>query len=339
MQKKYTVTSPANIAFIKYWGRSDHKLFIPANSNISMNLSSCFTVTTACLTNKKEDEVFVKFHNTGFRRLSPQDHKSKALFAQIKRIRKFAKTNKKVKIYSQNNFPADAGIASSASSFSALTGVLLLAYGLKNLFEDKLEFSKQIRLCGSGSAVRSCMDGFVEFKTGKDHDSSFAVQIADNNHWDLIDIVVIVNDEKKKVSSSEGHELAETSSFFRQRIKDIPKRMADCKKAILDKDLKKLGEITEEDCLSMISVMLTSKPPILYWNEGSISLINSVYSWRENDKLPVYFSFDAGANAHLITEKKYQKKVLNKLKTNPFVKSTIINYVDKGTRITNKHLF
>lgn len=337
--KKYTVTSPANIAFIKYWGRSDHKLFIPANSNISMNLSSCLTTTTACLTDSKEDEVLVRFHNQKYQKLSPKDHKSKALFAQIKRIRKLSKYNKKVKIYSQNNFPADAGIASSASSFSALTSVLLLTYELKDLFNNKKELSKQIRLCGSGSAVRSCMDGFVKFKTGKDHDSSFATQIADHNHWDLIDIVAIVDDKKKKVSSSLGHELAETSSFFNQRIKDISKRMKACEKAILEKDLKKLGEITEEDCLSMISVMMTSKPSVIYWNEGSISLINSVYSWRENDNLPVYFSFDAGANAHLITEKKYQTKVLNKLKKNPFIKSTIINNVDKGTRITNKHLF
>ena len=43
---KATALAPSNIAFIKYWGKKDAKLRIPANSSISMNLSDVYTTTT-----------------------------------------------------------------------------------------------------------------------------------------------------------------------------------------------------------------------------------------------------------------------------------------------------
>ena len=126
---------------------------------------------------------------------------------------------------SKNNFPSDAGIAASASSFSALTSALLVAFGMKEKFDDKEELSRQIRLCGSSSAIRSAYGGFVELVAGKGHKDTVAVQIADKNHWNLVDVVVVVNPERKIVSSSRGHILADTSPYFETRIKEMKKRI------------------------------------------------------------------------------------------------------------------
>lgn len=337
---KYTVQAPSNIAFVKYWGRADHKLFIPKNNSISMNLSNCLTVTTAEVSDEFEnDEVYVKFHNENdFVKVERDSIKNSDLYEQIKRIRKIAGSNQKVKVMSENNFPADAGIASSASGFAALTGVLLLVYGLKEKFEDVKEFSKEIRLCGSASAVRSVTDGFVELLAGN-HENTYAVQIADAKHWDLVDIVAIVDPDKKKVSSSQGHEIADTSPFMKARVEEVKSRIKIVRQAILDKDIRKLGPEIEKDSTSMHSVMMTSTPPAYYWAPGSIRIMKEVMDWRENDDLQAYFTFDAGANAHVICEKKDAKEVQKRLEAIEFVKWTIYNEVGQGPKILDKHLF
>lgn len=45
MMKKVAV-APANIAFIKYWGKINEELRLPANPSISMNLSEAYTTTS-----------------------------------------------------------------------------------------------------------------------------------------------------------------------------------------------------------------------------------------------------------------------------------------------------
>ena len=57
---KITAKAPANIAFIKYWGKKDERLRLPANSSISMNLSNAFTITSVEFSEKlKEDSLLL----------------------------------------------------------------------------------------------------------------------------------------------------------------------------------------------------------------------------------------------------------------------------------------
>ncbi|MBP9691051.1 diphosphomevalonate decarboxylase [Candidatus Woesebacteria bacterium] len=336
---KITVTAPANIAFIKYWGRADHNLFLPLNNSISMTMSGCMTKTTCEIVESESDSVEVKFFGKEYIQMTPDSIKTRNIFDQIQRLREIAGSTMCVRIKTENNFPADAGIASSASGFAALTGALLLAYGLTEKFEDKQEFSRQVRLCGSGSAVRSVYGGFVEMLAGHDHNSSYAVQIAKENHWDLVDIVAVIEPGKKKISSSEGHEAAETSPFMNARVEDTNKRVPIVRKAILEKDFETLGMHIEKDSLSMHSVMMTQTPHAMYWRPGSISIMQDVCSWREDEHLLSYATFDAGANAHVICQKKDAPKVESKLKANPFVKSTIYNEPAPGVQQINTHLF
>ena len=56
--EKTTVKSPANIAFIKYWGKKDKDLRLPLNNSISMNLSGAFSLTTVEFSpDFKRDEI------------------------------------------------------------------------------------------------------------------------------------------------------------------------------------------------------------------------------------------------------------------------------------------
>jgi Mevalonate pyrophosphate decarboxylase len=58
--KKIKAKAHSNIAFIKYWGKKDEKLRIPANSSISMNLSDAYTITSIQLKESlKSDKVYI----------------------------------------------------------------------------------------------------------------------------------------------------------------------------------------------------------------------------------------------------------------------------------------
>src|SRR3989338_242067 len=296
--KKITVKSPANIAFIKYWGQTKQNLFIPRNNNISMTLSDCQTITTIEKDPKLKEDIIELQKGDGYSPLLKDTHKGKNAYEQINRIRKLSKSKDKVRIRSKNTFPSDAGIASSASGFSALTGALLLA-----------------------------------------HDQSYAVQIADEKSWDLVDIVAIVSSEKKKTSSSQGHAAVDSSPYYKTRLAEMQPRIKTTREAILAKDIRKLGVCTEEDTISLHIVMMSSKPPAYYWEPGTIAVMKAVMNWREADNIQAYFSIDAGANVHVICEKKDAKKVEKRLQAIPFVKSTIYNEPCAGTHEIKRHLF
>ena len=45
---------------------------------------------------------------------------------------------------------------------------------------------------------------------------------------------------------------------------------------------------------------MSSTPPILYWEPGTLAVIRSVRRLREQDGVPCAFTMDAGANVHVI---------------------------------------
>jgi diphosphomevalonate decarboxylase len=337
--KKVTVQSPANIAFIKYWGQTAENIYIPRNNNISMTLSSCQTITTVERSSEFKTDAIELYNGVNYAPLSKNTHKGKKAYEQIDRIRKMSDSTDRVLIRSKNSFPSDAGIASSASGFSALTAALLLAFDQKDKFNNKRELSKEVRLSGSGSAARSVFGGFVQLLTGSSHDESYAIQIADENHWDLVDIVAIVNNMKKKVTTSEGHAAADSSPYFKTRLHEMQPRIKNTLEAIKTKDIYKLGPAIEEDTISMHSVMMTSKPPAYYWEPGTVSVMKAVMEWRETDNIQSYFSIDAGANVHVICEEKDATEVERRLNNLDLVKNTIYNEPCAGTHEITDHLF
>jgi len=325
---KATAVSPANIAFIKFWGKRDPLLNIPFNNSISMNLSNCLTTTTVEFSsNFLDDSISVDGKEV-------LDSKKDRVVRILNLVRKKSKIDLKAKVISQNNFPQGAGIASSASAFSALALASSKAAGFS--FPQK-QLSILARR-GSGSACRSVIDGFSEWKAGDSDSSSYAIQIAEPDYWHLVDVVAITNKEEKKVGSTEGHERVTTSPYFRLRLKRLPKKMKSIKEAFIAKDFLSFGNLLEEEAVDLHLMAMTSTPPVFYWNEGTMEIIHAVQEWRKSG-LNVFFTIDAGPNVHLICLRKDAKKVSDEAKKLKNVAFTIINEPCKGTHLTDKHLF
>lgn len=327
MTRKASALAPSNIAFIKYWGKRNPRLNTPFGGSISMNLSEYQTTTTVQFTQLNRDEVVIDGEvAVGKEEVRVARH--------IDRIRSLAGVRLGAQVESRNNFPVGVGIASSASGFAALTLAATRASGLR-LSQKRL--SALARL-GSGSACRSIPDGFVEWVTGRRDQESYAFSIHPPDYWDIRDVVVLVSTKKKSVGSSEGHALARTSPFFRARIRSLDDRLRRLKRALRERDFSAFGRLVEEEALNMHAVMLTSTPPLVYWEPGTLAVMKQVGVWRARG-MESYFTLDAGPTVHVMCRAGDAEVLARRLRRIPGVIEVSVNRPAVGARVVKEDLF
>lgn len=331
-QYKATARAGSNIAFIKYWGVADPRLNLPLNNSISMTLGSLHTTTTVewdTAGRLSTDQVTIDGEiATG--------KKAERVTTHLNIIRHLAGDRSyRARVVSRNNFPMASGIASSASAFAALTVAACAALQLQF---SPVELSAIARR-GSGSASRSLFGGYVEWEQGRDDATSVAHQLFPAEYWNLRDVVAIISSAEKAVSSQNGHILAVSSPLNAARVDSLHSALQEVRAAINLRDLSRLGPIIERDALAMHAVMMTSRPSLLYWQPGTLEVLQAVRRWREEDGFPVYFTIDAGPNVHLICEPAFERELLKRLQTLSGVRSVITSGPGNGPELLEQHLF
>ncbi len=298
-----TAQSSPNIAFIKYWGNRDQALRLPRNPSLSMNLAGLETRTTVTFDEAlAEDTVTIG----GALQTGPARER---VTAHLDLIRRRAQITTRARVTSHNNFPAGAGIASSASAFAALT---LAAAAAAGLTLPEAELSALARR-GSGSACRSVPGGFTEWRMGSGDADSFAVSIAPPEHWALADVIALLSAAHKATGSTEGHALADTSPLQAGRVLGAADRLARCRAALLARDFAVFADVIEADSTLMHAVMMTSTPPLYYWEPLTLAVMKSIQAWRAGG-LPVAFTIDAGPNVHCLCPAEHAAEVERRLK-------------------------
>jgi diphosphomevalonate decarboxylase len=284
-----TAQASPNIAFVKYWGNRDDELRIPSNGSISMTLRGLYTTARVSFDPAAREDTLV---------IGGQPASADAahrVSAHLDLVRMIAREDLRARVESFSNFPADSGIASSASAFAAITLAGVAACGLPL---DSPSVSRLARR-GSGSACRSVFGGFVEWQAGDSDVTSFAAPLALPDHWPLVDLIAVVSQVPKGAGSTEGHRLAATSPLQEARVLDAPRRLTACRQAILQRDFDALAEVVELDSLLMHAVMMTSSPPLQYWRPSTLSILNAVAEWRRRGA-GVCATVDAGPNVHCV---------------------------------------
>lgn len=158
---------------------------------------------------------------------------------------------------------------------------------------------------GSGSACRSLYGGFVQWQMGTQPDGSdsMAVQLADEKFWpEMRMLILVVNDAKKAVSSTDGMQMtAQHSELFRHRVDSIvPARVTAMRAAIRDRDFTAFAELTMKDSNQFHAVCLDTYPPIRYMTDVSHKIVTVVHKYNEQrGSAKVAYTFDAGPNACL----------------------------------------
>ncbi|MDT8897910.1 diphosphomevalonate decarboxylase [Thermanaerothrix sp. 4228-RoL] len=317
-----TALAHPNIAFIKYWGNRDPELRLPANGSLSMNLAGLMTRTRVQFDpTLAHDQIWL---NGQFLEGRARDR----VVQFLDLIRAWAGVALAARVESENNFPAGAGLASSAAAFAALALATTAALGL-HLDEPTLS---RLARRGSGSAARSVPGGFVEWQPGRGDADSYAFSIAPPEHWPLIDCVAVIEATHKAVGSSEGHRLAATSPLQSARVVDTPRRLRLARQAILRRDFEALAEVAEQDSMMMHAVMMTSHPPLIYWQGTSVDLMRAVTAWRR-EGVAAFYTLDAGPNVHVICLPQDAETVKARLKAFSGVKEVIVAGVGGAARL------
>lgn len=295
-------TSAPNIALIKYWGNRNEILRLPAADSLSITLDQPVVEVVVGHSDEFSARSFepdgVERTLTGgeVARLEKHFFLAKEYLNTIGAAQTFPAS---VSLEIRSKIPPSIGLASSSAVFSALAE----AYAGFTEGISRRDVSILARL-GSGSASRSVFGGFVAMVagTGEEVDSSYAEEIAPQNHWALHDVIIVPTEKQKTVGSTEGHALARTSPFFEARLREMPRRQKECIEAIQQKDFEKLQKVSEEDCLDMHAVMRSSIPSLDYLSGETHRIIRDIEALRTREDLAVLFTMDAGPTVHLICE-------------------------------------
>lgn len=312
-----THQSPSNIALVKYWGKYGRQY--PRNASISFTLSKAITTTQLSYQwkqNQQDQNISLQF---------TFENKVNELFARkminflesITDIFPFL-PQLDLQISSSNSFPHSSGIASSASSMSALALCLCaLEQQLFGTLTDKqmfLQKASYIARLGSGSACRSvyakaAVWGKTEAVTGSSND--YAVSFGDQLHpifEGFGDAILIVSRAEKKVSSRAGHALMNTHPFAPIRYEQAQAHMKALAKVLQTGDLERFIEIVELEALTLHGLMMSSTPSYTLMEPNTLEVIKKIRAFREETKLPICFTLDAGPNVHVLYPQSIRQK-------------------------------
>jgi diphosphomevalonate decarboxylase len=287
-----TARARTNIALVKYWGKRDVSLNLPAVGSVSMTLSALHTTTTVRFDSLlRADAVLLD-------RGPAKPEEARRVSALLDRVRSMARLSAGAEVTSENNFPTTAGLASSASGFAALAAAASEAAGLSLSLAALAQLARQ----ASGSAPRSLLGGFVELPAGTEADGRdcLPAQILPPEAWDIRMLVVLVTQEAKEVGSTAGMELTrETSPYYEAWVRTHPPDMDEAIAAIRQRDLPRLGEVAEHSCFKMHGCMSGSLPALIYWRGTTIDVLRRVFELRRAG-LPGWATVDAGPHVKVL---------------------------------------
>lgn len=326
-------SAPSNIALVKYWGKKENQ--IPANPSISFTLKNCKTITKLAFAKKEIDNDFS--FDLLFEGKPKEDFKPKIqkFFERIEMYCPYLKSYH-FTIDTENTFPHSSGIASSASGMAALSmNIMSLEKALNPSMTDEYFYQKASFLArlGSGSACRSIKGSIVvwgkhaEIKGSSDlFGVGFPSKIHSNfNNYQ--DTILLVDKGEKQVSSTVGHDLMHNHPFAKQRFEQAHQNLSAMKTILESGNLEEFIKITESEALTLHAMMMTSMPYFILMKPNTLEIINRIWKFRNETKIPVCFTLDAGANVHILYPENVRESVLQ------FITSELVGYCQNGQYI------
>ena len=287
MDVRVEASAPSNIAWIKYMGKTATAGNVPTNASLSYTLEHLRTF------------VEIQSGPAGWEplprhpRLSLSDKGRTRFLQHFERLKELWEIQGSFTIRSANNFPSDCGLASSASSFAALTmAAYELARTLRPGFVRTPGQLAQLSRLGSGSSCRSFFGPWALWQG----ETAEPVELPGDWHH----AVVVVEDTIKSVSSSEAHKRVTSSLLFNGRPERAETRLRSLRQALIAERWSEAFELAWSEFWDMHALFETSQPAFGYMTAGSLAVLNRLRQvWQETGDGPLV-TMDAGPNVHLL---------------------------------------
>ncbi len=288
-------SAPSNIALVKYMGKTDASVNKPTNASLSYTLSELKTFVRIQKTADHKDH-WQAYVRDDLRPIKLSETGQSKFLNFFELLKKEFKLSGFYNIESANNFPSDCGLASSASSFAALTKCTHEIYLSESKQKAKPYTAKELSKLSQKGSGSSCRSFFSPW--GLWHDSgSEDIQLPIKK---LLHMVILCDESVKSVSSSEAHKLVTTSEHFKGRPERATERLQLLNSALRENNWKKSYQICWNEFFDMHNLFHTSNPPFIYMNGDTMNrLIELNQYWQKNNDGPL-ITMDAGSNIHLL---------------------------------------
>lgn len=334
-----TVQAPSNIALVKYWGKYGDQL--PKNASLSFTLNHCKTTTTLSFEKKASSVI----SESGFKfevflnqeKANAFKPKIQQFFERILKYMPFLREYDFV-INTANSFPHSSGIASSASGMAALSLCLIEMEKQRGGKQSELFWKQKasfLARLGSGSACRSFDGGLVVWGAHPDIENSsdlFGTKYPYEIHEvfeNYQDVILLVDEEEKIVSSSVGHNLMNGHPFAEQRFLQAKENLSTLKNILKTGDLPAFVEMVESEALTLHAMMMTSKPYFVLMKPNTLKVIHKIWAFRAKTGSNVCFTLDAGANVHVLFPLEEKEEVAM------FIKNELSKFCQDGNYISD----
>jgi len=287
-----TARANVNVALVKYWGKRDAALNLPAAGSISVTLDGLGVEARVRFRRGTTDRFVIDDAEA-----SGDERRRLSQFLDL--VRAECGRDEPAEVETRSTVPRAAGLASSAAAFAALALAATRAAGRRL---DARALSVLARR-GSGSAARSIFGGFVEWQRGERADGadSAAQPLLDAGAWDLRVVVALVSSARKAVSSRDGMTHAATSPLYPAWIEGVARDLTRARDAIARRDLEALGLTAEHSALTMHAVGLGAEPPLLYWRAATVECLHRIWALRAAGT-SAYVTIDAGPQVKVLCD-------------------------------------
>ena len=280
-QGAWVACAPANIALIKYMGKVSSEENIPTNSSLSYTLPEYYTKVSVRPAAYDQWQRLAGYQDPGLSKQAVARY-----LAHLAWLKAQLGYTEGLAVASANSFPASCGLASSASSFAALTVAAVAAMGHQVPYETLIAWSRR----GSGSSCRSFYGPWVSWVeqqvTPLNLDCTFTHQ------------VLLLDTSVKSVSSSQAHQQVQQLDLS-SRISAVAHRQAQLLALLALAQWQSVFELVWQEFWEMHQLFWQCG--FTYWGPKTYQALSLVHSYWQMHGCGPIVTVDAGPNIHLLT--------------------------------------